>query len=540
MRKPYRFYSLNRPKLRQSWNKFNLYNIARAAGREPLVKGRATFFQQKWAAKAKTRGYHGEHIPEKKWIRLFSRRLLSAVDLPPEYLAANDGSEQAAGRGSGLTTNKVNATSYSRVAGGSRKTRNMTHPGQRRPGFGDVNEMLSQQFEHMTPYMNMTFAPLERRLDTAVFRALFASSVRQARQFVIHGAVKVNGKKMVHPSYALNPGDMFQVDIDKVLYGTGEQKQGNSTAPLKQSIKSQKKLEDDAVTRLRTRKNAAAGGQGATGEAAEGDAAEAEAKEAVAEADEAEVDAETANASEELSAEDELYLKQGRVRRLRRIAREILQGDMKNLSAKQKKQLRLFRDTAQRFLGRPEGSSVGSTELLKELQVQIQSLYSDVPTFRKGDPSAEAQDAEVVAKEEELTDEQKKQKEQKLKKKFEFKQRVLEQGLEGLKSEKDRVWAHRIMSTTEMTKDELRKLAFILKGDEENPVDESKPYVTPWRPRPYMSAFAFIPRYLEVNPNICAAVYLRHPVARKGMAEVPTPFGYLTNQLAHNWYLGRG
>lgn len=48
----------------------------------------------------------------------------------------------------------------------------------------------------MTPYMQMTFAPLERRLDTAVFRALFASSVRQARQFIIHGAVKVNGKKV--------------------------------------------------------------------------------------------------------------------------------------------------------------------------------------------------------------------------------------------------------------------------------------------------------------------------------------------------------
>jgi hypothetical protein len=55
----------------------------------------------------------------------------------------------------------------------------------------------------------------------------------------------------------------------------------------------------------------------------------------------------------------------------------------------------------------------------------------------------------------------------------------------------------------------------------ENPVDESKPYATPWKPRPYMSAFAFIPRYLEVNHNICAAVYLRHPVARPNLAEVP-------------------
>lgn len=65
------------------------------------------------------------------------------------------------------------------------------------------------------------------------------------------------------------------------------------------------------------------------------------------------------------------------------------------------------------------------------------------------------------------------------------------------------------------------------------------PYATPWRPRDYMSAFAFIPRYLEVNQNVCAAVYLRHPVARPGLAEVPTPFHVETGQLAFNWYLRR-
>jgi hypothetical protein len=69
--------------------------------------------------------------------------------------------------------------------------------------------------------------------------------------------------------------------------------------------------------------------------------------------------------------------------------------------------------------------------------------------------------------------------------------------------------------------------------------DASAPYATPWRPRDYMSAFAFIPRYLEVNQNVCAAVYLRHPVARPGLAEVPTPFHVETGQLAFNWYLRR-
>jgi ribosomal protein S4 len=72
-----------------------------------------------------------------------------------------------------------------------------------------------------------------------------------------------------------------------------------------------------------------------------------------------------------------------------------------------------------------------------------------------------------------------------------------------------------------------------------NSRNSAKPYATPWRPRDYMSAFAFIPRYLEVNQNICAAVYLRHPVARPGLAEVPTPFHIETGQLAFNWYLRR-
>lgn len=180
-------------KLRQSWNKYNLYNLYRQTGREPQIRGTPTFFQQKWAAKAKTRSYHGEHIPEKKWVRLFSRRLLSAVDMPPEYLAAHDGSEQAAGRGSGLTTSNVTAETFSKVPALSTQERS-----RRRPLFGDVNKLLSDQFNNMTPYMQMTFAPLERRLDTAVFRALFASSVRQARQFVIHGAVTVNGKKVCY------------------------------------------------------------------------------------------------------------------------------------------------------------------------------------------------------------------------------------------------------------------------------------------------------------------------------------------------------
>lgn len=50
--------------------------------------------------------------------------------------------------------------------------------------------------------------------------------------------------------------------------------------------------------------------------------------------------------------------------------------------------------------------------------------------------------------------------------------------------------------------------------------DPLKPYRTPWRPRYYLSAFAFIPKYLEVNHSIGHAVYLRDPVASPGLSEV--------------------
>ena len=90
------------------------------------------------------------------------------------------------------------------------------------------------------------------------------------------------------------------------------------------------------------------------------------------------------------------------------------------------------------------------------------------------------------------------------------------------------------------TPEEQMALRDAIREARENPIDPTKPYATPWRPRPYMSAFAFIPKYLEVNHNICSAVYLRHPQVRKGRAEVPSPFPEQTQQLAFNWYLRRG
>jgi small subunit ribosomal protein S4 len=48
---------------------------------------------------------------------------------------------------------------------------------------------------------------LESRLDNLVYRMGFASSIRQARQMVVHGHFHVNGKKIDIPSYLCEVGD---------------------------------------------------------------------------------------------------------------------------------------------------------------------------------------------------------------------------------------------------------------------------------------------------------------------------------------------
>ena len=56
---------------------------------------------------------------------------------------------------------------------------------------------------------------LERRLDNVVYRLGFAGTRAQARQFVNHGHVLVNGKKVDIASYLVTPGESIKIK-DKV------------------------------------------------------------------------------------------------------------------------------------------------------------------------------------------------------------------------------------------------------------------------------------------------------------------------------------
>ncbi|MEM8621194.1 MAG: 30S ribosomal protein S4 [Actinomycetota bacterium] len=52
---------------------------------------------------------------------------------------------------------------------------------------------------------------LEQRLDNVVYRAGWASSRPQARQFVNHGLIQVNGKRVDIPSYRCQQGDVVSL-----------------------------------------------------------------------------------------------------------------------------------------------------------------------------------------------------------------------------------------------------------------------------------------------------------------------------------------
>jgi small subunit ribosomal protein S4 len=52
---------------------------------------------------------------------------------------------------------------------------------------------------------------LERRLDSVVYRAKLVPTVFAARQFINHGHIKVNGRRVTIASYRVKVGDLIEV-----------------------------------------------------------------------------------------------------------------------------------------------------------------------------------------------------------------------------------------------------------------------------------------------------------------------------------------
>lgn len=52
---------------------------------------------------------------------------------------------------------------------------------------------------------------LERRLDNVIYRLGFAKTRQAARQFVSHGHIDVNGKRITIPSYTVSVGEVISI-----------------------------------------------------------------------------------------------------------------------------------------------------------------------------------------------------------------------------------------------------------------------------------------------------------------------------------------
>jgi hypothetical protein len=65
--------------------------------------------------------------------------------------------------------------------------------------------------------------------------------------------------------------------------------------------------------------------------------------------------------------------------------------------------------------------------------------------------------------------------------------------------------------------------------------------LTPFKLPYYTSLHLFIPAYIEPSFSTCSAIYVRHPTARPGYSEIPTPYnadGALV-RYAWEWYVQR-
>lgn len=70
---------------------------------------------------------------------------------------------------------------------------------------------LSSRYKGNTTSTLLRF--LEQRLDNVIFRLGFAQSRRQARQFVSHKHVLVNGKVVNIPSFQIQPKDKIEIQL---------------------------------------------------------------------------------------------------------------------------------------------------------------------------------------------------------------------------------------------------------------------------------------------------------------------------------------
>ena len=82
--------------------------------------------------------------------------------------------------------------------------------------YGNITEKQFQRYYELASHVKgdtgeNLIGILERRLDAVVYRMKFVPTVFAARQFVSHGHVSVNGRRVTIPSYLVSEGDAVTV-----------------------------------------------------------------------------------------------------------------------------------------------------------------------------------------------------------------------------------------------------------------------------------------------------------------------------------------
>lgn len=82
--------------------------------------------------------------------------------------------------------------------------------------YGNISEKQFRRYYHEALRLKgdsgeNLIGLLERRLDAVVYRAKFVATVFAARQFINHGHIRVNGRRVNIPSYLVRPNDVVEV-----------------------------------------------------------------------------------------------------------------------------------------------------------------------------------------------------------------------------------------------------------------------------------------------------------------------------------------
>lgn len=469
--------SLSRGRVRTSFNKYNLFNLYKKGQVDFRSK---TLYQQKWTAKQETRAYHGEHLTEKRWQTVFNPKLDSVAQLDAS------------------------------LKGGK---------------------------EDETPFLLQTFAVLEKRLDFAVFRAMFASSVRQARQFILQGNVFVNGIKIAHPNYTLKPGDVFRVKPPKVLEALGAKKP--SVVESLKVDKIQATLWNKYVKEAKTNPRAVW----------------------------------NRKLTKYREMDDSNPQKQQFLDKVKEYNKNLEQQELKSLSSctpanmlteiltiysKSEKESESL--TIDDFASVVDGdmklaglalecfqeinkSKEFTKESLRKSKIDEFSNRILTPTEEMKNKMSDGSKVSIRCAKKHLSE---------LTKLFSA---ALRRSFDKRKGDQNAIdipydenWASKLqyhprIDPKELTGDEKKAQESVNLPWQQHlygRANPKRPYFTPWKPRPFLAPFAVLPHHLEISFKTCHAVYLRDPVARPGHSEVISPFDLPVHERAYMYYVRRG